>query len=209
MADSTDDAVISGTPQVFFLRNPEVPTTYSPLVDVRVGQNGLHLLSFVPPAAAPADLEMRNGQPSIVVRSHSEIMVPLDGVERLIRDLCSLADELARPLHELRRLEPAGPELVDTGQGLLLGLGGQPLAPHVGLEPVDEGVQRLVGAAVVGADLVAQVVEALDVEPVGDVLAHAGVGRRGRSADRADRRPSALAFALSEEGAVCAGAELA
>ncbi|MCO4770083.1 MAG: hypothetical protein KDA24_08650 [Deltaproteobacteria bacterium] len=89
MADSTDDAVISGTPQVFFLRNPEVPTTYSPLVDVRVGQNGLHLLSFVPPAAAPADLEMRNGQPSIVVRSHSEIMVPLDGVERLIRDLCS------------------------------------------------------------------------------------------------------------------------
>ena len=89
MADSTDDAVLTETPQVFFLRNPEVPTTYSPLIDVRVGQSGLHLLSFVPPAAAPADLEMRNGQPSIVVRSHNEIMVPLDGVERPIRDLCS------------------------------------------------------------------------------------------------------------------------
>lgn len=89
MADSTDDAVIQGKPQVFFLRNPEVPTTYSPLIDVRVGQAGLHLLSFVPPAAAPADLEMRDGQPAIVVRSHNEIMIPLDGCERLIRDLCS------------------------------------------------------------------------------------------------------------------------
>jgi hypothetical protein len=87
MADSTDDAVITTPPQMRFLRDPEVATTYSPLVDVRISQHGLHLLSFIPPAAAPVDLEMVNGQATITVRSHSELLVPLEGVERLIRDL--------------------------------------------------------------------------------------------------------------------------
>ena len=89
MADSTDDAVITTTPQMRFLRDPEVPTTYSPLVDVRVSQHGLHLLSFIPPAAAPVDLEMVNGKPTLTVRAHAELLVPLESVERLIRDLSS------------------------------------------------------------------------------------------------------------------------
>jgi|GEM_PF-3152577 len=89
MADSTDDAVITNTPQVRFLRDPEVHTTYSPLVDVRISQHGLHLLSFIPPAAAPVDLEMVDGKPTITVRSHNEVLVPLENVERLIRDLSS------------------------------------------------------------------------------------------------------------------------
>jgi hypothetical protein len=89
MPDSTDDAVITTTPQVRFVRDPEVPTTYSPLVDVRISQQGLHLLSFIPPAAAPVDLEMRDGQPTLTVKAHSELLVPLEGVERLIRDLSS------------------------------------------------------------------------------------------------------------------------
>ena len=89
MADEIQDtAVIEGTPQVRFLRNPENPTIYSPLIDIRTSQHGLHLLTFVPPAAAPADVMMKNGQPTIEIRSDAELLVPLDSVERVIRDLC-------------------------------------------------------------------------------------------------------------------------
>ena len=85
----SDDAVLNEVPAIRFLRNRDVPTVYSPLVDVRTSQQGLHPLSYVAPAAAPADVEMLDGQPVINVRSQAELLVPLEGVERLIRDLCS------------------------------------------------------------------------------------------------------------------------
>ena len=87
---SDDTAVITQTPTVRFLRNPSVGTVYSPLIDVRSTQHGLHLLSFVPPAAAPADVVVRNGAPVVEVRSSGEVLVPLESVERLIRDLCTV-----------------------------------------------------------------------------------------------------------------------
>ena len=89
MADETQDtAVIEGTPMVRFLRNPANATIYAPLIDIRTSQHGLHLLTFVPPAAAPADVMVKNGQPTIEIRSDAELLVPLDSVERVIRDLC-------------------------------------------------------------------------------------------------------------------------
>lgn len=89
MADETQDtAVIEGTPMVRFLRNPANPTVYAPLIDIRTSQHGLHLLTFVPPAAAPADVLTVNGQPTIEIRSDAELLIPLESTERFIRDLC-------------------------------------------------------------------------------------------------------------------------
>ena len=87
---SDDTAVLTRAPAVRFLRNPAVGTVYSPLIDIRSTQHGLHLLSFVPPAAAPADVVVRNGVPVVEVRSSGEVLVPLESVERLIRDLCTV-----------------------------------------------------------------------------------------------------------------------
>ena len=89
MADETQDtAVIEGTPTVRFLRNPNNATVYAPLIDIRTSQHGLHLLTFVPPAAAPADVVTVNGQPTIELRSDAELLVPVESAERFIRDLC-------------------------------------------------------------------------------------------------------------------------
>jgi hypothetical protein len=75
------------TPTVVFRRDPEAPTTYAPLVDVRVGQHGLHLLPFVPPAATEADVRVVDGRPVVEVVAGADLLVPLESVERLIRDL--------------------------------------------------------------------------------------------------------------------------
>jgi hypothetical protein len=70
-----------------FRRNPDNTIIYAPLIDVRSAQWGLHLLTFVPPAATPVDVVIENGKPILDIRATSEILVPLGSVERLIRDL--------------------------------------------------------------------------------------------------------------------------
>ncbi len=81
--------VFDRAPEPHFRRNPDAPFAYSPLVDVRKGQNGLHLLSFVPPAAAPPDVRWEEGEPHIDVWSQAELLVPFESIERLIRDLAT------------------------------------------------------------------------------------------------------------------------
>ena len=91
MADAPTTAAASeidaSQVQPRFRRDPEVGITYAPLIDVRTSQYGLHLLTFVPPAATPDDLQLQDGQPIIELRASSEVLVPLSAVERLIRDL--------------------------------------------------------------------------------------------------------------------------
>lgn len=77
------------TPTPHFRRNPDAPFAYSPMVDVRKGQTGLHLLSFVSPAAAPPDVRWEDGEPHIDVWSQAELLVPFESMERLIRDLAT------------------------------------------------------------------------------------------------------------------------
>jgi hypothetical protein len=79
--------VFDQSPTPHFRRNPDAPFAYSPMVDVRKGQNGLHLLSFVAPAAAPPDVRWEGDEPHIDVWSQAELLVPFDAMERLIRDL--------------------------------------------------------------------------------------------------------------------------
>jgi len=74
-------------PTVLFLRNPDLRTVYAPLVDVRLGQSGLHLLPFVPPAATDEDVQERDGRAVIEVRAGGDVLVPFEAVERLLRDL--------------------------------------------------------------------------------------------------------------------------
>lgn len=86
---TTRGDVFGEPPEPHFRRNPEAPFHYAPLVDVRKGTEGLHLLAFVPPAAAPPDVEWRDGEPHLDVWSQGEVLVPYESVERLIRDLAS------------------------------------------------------------------------------------------------------------------------
>ena len=79
--------VFDKKPQVRFRRNSDAPLLYAPLIDVRTSQHGLHLLTYVPPAAAPSDLLLLEGDPIIDVLASSELIVPMDSVPRLIRDL--------------------------------------------------------------------------------------------------------------------------
>ncbi len=88
-------------PKVDFKRNPDVPVVYSTVIDVRTSQYGLHLLSFVSPAATPDDVVMKDGEETIEVFAESELLVPLDAAERLIRDLASQFRKVV--LKELRQ----------------------------------------------------------------------------------------------------------
>jgi hypothetical protein len=81
--------VFDQAPTPHFRRNPDAPFRYSPMIDVRSGQGGLHLLSFVAPASAPPDVRWEGDEPHIDVWSQAELMVPLESVERLIRDLAT------------------------------------------------------------------------------------------------------------------------
>lgn len=79
--------VFDTSPTPHFRRNPDAPFAYSPMVDVRRGQQGVHLLSFVAPASAPPDVRWDGDEPHIDVWSQAELLVPYEAVEQLIRDL--------------------------------------------------------------------------------------------------------------------------
>jgi len=72
-----------------FKRGPDTPVHYAPLMDVRMTQQGFHLLTFVPPAPDAADVYTREGEYCVDVFAGSEVIVPIDAVEPLIRNLAS------------------------------------------------------------------------------------------------------------------------
>ncbi len=82
-------AIFDQAPTPHFRRNPDAPFAYSPIVDVRKGQAGLHLLSFVAPASAPPDVRWEGDEPHIDVWSQAELLVPFEAAEQLIRDLAA------------------------------------------------------------------------------------------------------------------------
>ena len=79
--------VFAEAPTPHFRRNPDAPFVYAPMVDVRKGQQGLHLLAFVAPAAAPPDVRWEGDEAHVDVWSSGELLVPFEAMERLIRDL--------------------------------------------------------------------------------------------------------------------------
>lgn len=72
-----------------FKRGAETPIYYAPLIDVRLTQQGFHLLTFIPPAPDAADVYTRDGQYCVDVQAGAEIVVPIEAVEPLVRNLAS------------------------------------------------------------------------------------------------------------------------
>lgn len=68
-------------------RNPKAPIYYSPVVDVRLTDRDLRLLSFIIPPPDPEDVIVKDGKYVLPILSQCELLVPPDTVEQLIEAL--------------------------------------------------------------------------------------------------------------------------
>ena len=82
------------TLQPVLKRNPRGPIYYSPVVDIRVTDRDLRLLSFVIPPADADEIEVRDGAYQLPVRSQCELVLPLDTIDGLLDALAQARDSL-------------------------------------------------------------------------------------------------------------------
>lgn len=74
----------SVTVRPLLLRNPELPLIYAPLHEVRASPHGLHLLTYVNPAADPQEIIEQEGELRLPLHANAEILFPIESVESLI-----------------------------------------------------------------------------------------------------------------------------
>lgn len=68
-------------------RDPRAPSYFTPVVDIRVTDRDIRLLSFVVPAADADELEAVDGGFILPIRSQCELILPPETVEVLIQGL--------------------------------------------------------------------------------------------------------------------------
>ncbi len=68
-------------------RDPRAPSYFTPVVDIRVTDRDLRLLSFVVPAADADELEPVEGGFVLPIRAQCELILPPETVEVLIAGL--------------------------------------------------------------------------------------------------------------------------
>ncbi len=90
MSDIPDQGRISITPVL--RRNAKAPVYFTPVVDVRVTQTDLRLLSFVVPAADPDEILATDGGYQLPIASQCELIIPPSTAEALIGALQAQLD---------------------------------------------------------------------------------------------------------------------
>lgn len=90
MSDIPDQGRISITPVL--KRNGKAPIYFTPVVDVRVTQTDLRLLSFVVPAADPDEIRAVDGGYELPIASQCELIIPPSTAEALIGALQAQLD---------------------------------------------------------------------------------------------------------------------
>jgi hypothetical protein len=68
-------------------RNPLGPVFFSPVVDIRVTDRDLRILSFIVPAADPEELVQMDDKLVLPIKSQCELVIPEETAEALIRGL--------------------------------------------------------------------------------------------------------------------------
>ena len=68
-------------------RDPRAPVYFTPVVDIRVTDRDVRVLSFVVPAADPEELHVVGDKLTLPLQSLCELLLPEDTVEALIQGL--------------------------------------------------------------------------------------------------------------------------
>jgi len=68
-------------------RNPRAPIFYSPIVDVRITDRDIRLLSFTIPPADPEEVQLQDGEYQLPMLSQCELLIPVETAAQLIQAL--------------------------------------------------------------------------------------------------------------------------
>ncbi len=79
-------------------RNPRAPVYYTPVVDVRVTDRDVRLLSFVVPPADADEIVLEDGEYHLPIPSQCELILPAGTVEPLVQALAAAHQRLLEKL---------------------------------------------------------------------------------------------------------------
>lgn len=79
-------------------RNPRAPVFFSPIVDVRVTDRDIRMLSFVVPPADPREVVQEGPDFVLPIQSQAEFVLPLDTAVQLIAALTAQVEGLRKKL---------------------------------------------------------------------------------------------------------------
>lgn len=68
-------------------RNPRAPVFFSPVVDVRITDRDIRLLSFTIPPADAEEVVVQDGELTLPIPSQCELVLPLETAAQLIQAL--------------------------------------------------------------------------------------------------------------------------
>ena len=85
MANENPTGRVTVTP--LLRRSPDGPVFFSPVVDIRVTDRDLRILSFIVPAADPEELVTMDDKLVLPIKSQCELVIPEETAEALIQGL--------------------------------------------------------------------------------------------------------------------------